>query len=87
MDKVLAVLQAMAAANPGDSRIDRALTDVSGSMFTLVFETKTESIDAHRERLMTSFDDPDTAKAMAEIGQYFESGHNEYYKIEFEAGG
>ncbi|UCG24730.1 MAG: hypothetical protein JSW55_01665 [Chloroflexota bacterium] len=87
MDKVLAKLQAMAAESSGQTPLDRVLTDVSGSMFTIVFETKTESLDAHRERLMASFDEPEMAGAMAEIGQYFESGHNEYYNIEFEAEG
>jgi len=87
MDKVLAGLQAAAAANPGQSRLDRVLTDVSGSMFTVVFETKAESMDAQREAMMASFEDPEMAKAMTEIGQYFESGHNEYYNIEFEAEG
>ena len=87
MDKVLAGLREIQEANPGRSTISRVLTDVSGSMFTLVFESKIESLDAHREQLFASFGDPATAKAMAEIGQYFESGHNEYYNIEFDLEG
>lgn len=85
MDKVLAVLQAAAEANPDRSGIGRVLTDASGDMFTLVFETKTESIDAHREAMMASFQDPDLGKTMAEIGQYFEHGRREYYQIEYES--
>ena len=87
MDKVLTALQTLAASRHSESNIDRILTDVSGNMFTLVFETKAESVDAHLKRLMASYEDPETAKAMAEIGQYFESGRNEYYNIEFEAEG
>ena len=85
MDKVLAGIKAASEADPGRSSIVRILTDVSGSMFTLVFESKTESIDGHREAMKASFEDPELAKAMAEFGQYFESGHREYYNIEFEA--
>ncbi len=59
------------------------LTDVSGDMFTLIFEVKTKSIDGHGEAMMASFQDPQLGKAMAEIGQYFESGRREYYKIEY----
>ena len=84
MDKVLATLQETAANRRGQTSISRVLTDASGDMFTLVFEGKTESSDAHREAMMASFEDPEMAKAMAEIGQYFESGRREYYNIEFE---
>lgn len=84
MDKVLAAIQAVADANPESARISRVLTDVSGDMFTLVFEAKAESIDAHREDMMASFEDPEIGKYMAEVGQYFEHGRREYYKIEFE---
>ena len=84
MDKVLATLQETAANRRGQTSISRVLTDASGDMFTLVFEGKTESINAHREAMMASFEDPEMAKAMAEIGQYFESGRREYYNIEFE---
>lgn len=85
MDKALAAIQAVADANPERSRINRVLTDVSGDMFTLVFEAKVESIDAHRQAMMASFEDPELAKYMAEVGQYFEHGQREYYNIEYES--
>lgn len=84
MDKVLAALEAARQNNPDRSGIGRVLTDVSGNMFTLIFESKAESVDAHRERMLEAFEDPEMAKAMAEIGQYFESGRREYFNIEFE---
>lgn len=84
MDKVLAALQAVSEASPERAGISRVLTDVSGDMFTLVFEAKTESLDAHREAMMASFEDPEIAKYMAEVSQYFEQGRREYYNIEFE---
>jgi len=85
MDKVLSALEVARQNNPDRPTTLRVLTDVSGNMFTLVFETKAESVDAHRERMLVAFEDPEMAKAMAEIGQYFESGHREYYNIEYEA--
>jgi len=85
MDKVLAALEAFRQNNPDRSGVGRVLTDVSGGMFTLIFETKAESVDAHREQMLVAFEDPEMAKAMAETGQYFESGHREYYNIEYEA--
>lgn len=85
MDKVMAILQAAAEANPGASGVGRVLTDASGDMFTLVFEAKTDSIDAHREAMMASFEDPELGQYMAQMGQYFESGRREYYKIEYES--
>lgn len=85
MDEVLSALKEAQANYPDRTSTLRALTDISGNMFTLVFETKAESVDAHRERMMASFEDPEMAKLMAEMGQYFESGHREYYNIEYEA--
>jgi hypothetical protein len=85
MDKVLAGIKAASEANPGRAGTTRVLTDASGSMFTLVFESKIESIDGHREAMMVAFEDPEMAQSMAEIGQYFESGRREYYNIEYEA--
>ena len=84
MDKVMAILKAASEANPGGSGVGRALTDVSGNMFTIVFETKVESIDGHREAMMAAFEDPQMAESMGALGQLFESGRREYYKIEFE---
>jgi hypothetical protein len=85
MDKVLAALQSAAETNPDRTGIGRVLTDVSGDMFTLVFEARVESIDAHREAMMASFQDPELGQTMAEIGQYFEQGRREYYQIEYES--
>jgi hypothetical protein len=84
MEKVMAVLKAAAEANPGGSGISRVLTDVSGDMFTIVFESKIESIDAHREAMMAAFEDPERSEAMTALGQLFEHGRREYYNIEFD---
>ncbi len=85
MDEVLAALEEARANYPDRATTLRVLTDISGNMFTLVFETKAESVDAHREAMMASFEDPEMAKMMGTMGQYFESGHREYYNIEYGA--
>ena len=85
MDKVMAILQTAAAARRGRAGVGRVLTDVSGDMFTLVFESKAESIDGHREAMMASFQDSEMAEVMGQMAQHFESGRREYYKIEFES--
>jgi hypothetical protein len=87
MDKVMAFLKAAQEADAaGDSGISRVLTDVSGDMFTLVFETKTESIDAHREAMLAAYADPERSEGMAALGQLMEHGRREYYNIEYEFG-
>jgi len=86
MDQVLALLNDAAESMPENSRISRVLTDISGPHFTLVFESKAESVDAHREQMMASFQDPATAAAMGRMMEYIESGHRTYYTIEYEAG-
>jgi hypothetical protein len=87
MDEVLAALKAAAESGQTSSSISRVLTDISGNNFTLVFETKAESMDAFWENLQASFDDPEMAAQAAPFMQYVESGHREFYTIEYETEG
>jgi hypothetical protein len=84
MDEVLAVLKAASESSPGSSGITRVLTDISGNNFTLVFESKAESLDAHWEGMQASFENPDMAAQMNHLMQYMESGHREFYTIEYD---
>ena len=85
MDEVLAALKAL----PQDSQMSgfgtRILTDISGPNFTLVIETKAESVDAYWTDLQASFQDPQMAAQMNGVLPYIESGHREFYTIEFES--
>ncbi len=84
MDEVLAGLK-MAAESGQSMSNTRVLTDISGNNFTLVFETKAESLDAFWDGLQASFDDPEMAEQANPLMQYVESGHREFYTIEYEA--
>ena len=83
MDQVLAGLKG-AEGQLAAMRVSRILTDVSGPYFTLVIETRAESVDAYWQAMQEGF-------AMEEAGtspfvQYIESGYREFYTIEYEAG-
>jgi len=84
MDEVLAGIKK--AAESGQSMPNtRVLTDISGNNFTLVFETKAESLDSFWDGLQASFEDPEMAEQANPFMQYIESGHREFYTIEYEA--
>ncbi len=85
MDEVLAVLKKAAESGQSTSNITRVLTDISGNNFTLVLETKAESLDAFWDGLQASFEDPEMAAQANPVMQYVESGHREFYTIEYEA--
>jgi len=84
MDEMLAALKAMSGSGQGSSGITRVLTDISGNNFTLVFETKAESVDAYWEALQASFKNPEMTAQGNPFMQYIESGHREFYTIEYE---
>lgn len=86
MDKVLAALKSMAESGQPTGMVSRVLTDISGKNFTLVFESTAESMDAYWSALQTSFQDPEMAAQMGTFIDYIESGHREFYTIEFENG-
>ncbi len=86
MDKVMGALKAAEEAGLS-SNITRVLTDISGPNFTLIFETKAESVDAYWEGLRAAFEDAETTAQMANMMPYVESGHREFYTIEYEAEG
>jgi hypothetical protein len=86
MDDVLAAFKAVSESGQGSSNGTRVLTDISGKNFTLVIETKAESLDAYWEALQAMFKDPEQAAQFNTIMQYIESGHKEFYTIEYEAG-
>ncbi len=84
MDEILAALKAMSGSDQGSPGVNRVLTDISGNNFTLVFETKAESVDAYWEALQASFKDPEMSEQGNPFMQYIESGHREFYTIEYE---
>jgi hypothetical protein len=84
MDKVLAFIQAIAESGQDTGNVSRVLTDISGNNFTLVFETKAESLDAYWEGLQAMFEDPGSADQIGPMIQYIESGYREFYTIEYE---
>ncbi len=84
MDKVLEALKAAAESDMSSSGASRVLTDISGNNFTLVVETKAESLGAFWEGLQASFEDPEMAARAEPFMQYIESGHREFYTIEYE---
>jgi hypothetical protein len=86
MDEILSALKEFSERAQNSGGVSRILTDLSGQNFTLVFETKAESMDAFWEGLQASFKDPEMAAMTGTFMQYIESGHREFYTIEYEAG-
>lgn len=86
MDKVLGALQQAMDQGADSGGVSRVLTDISGKNFTLVFETKAESLDAFWQDMQERFQDAESAEQMNIILPYIESGHREFYTIEYEAG-
>jgi hypothetical protein len=85
MDKVLAALKSASASTAREANVHRVLTDISGDNFTLVFETKTESMDAYWKALQASFEGEGMGEAGEVFMEYLEAGHREFYTIEYEA--
>jgi hypothetical protein len=86
MDEVLDAMLPALHRGQVAAGITRILTDISGQNFTLVSETRAESLDAFWEALQASFEDTEMAEQMNRVLQYVESGHREFYTIEYEAG-
>jgi hypothetical protein len=84
MDKVLAAIEAASQSMQGSTNITRVLTDISGKNFTLVFESKAESMDAYWEALQAGFTDQEVSETVNVLMQHVESGHREFYTIEYE---
>ena len=85
MDQVLAAFKEDMTGDQGPLSTSRILTDISGDNFTLVIETKAESVDAFMAALQASFEDPAMAGQGSEAMQYIEAGRKEFYTIEYEA--
>ncbi len=83
MNTVLPALKEALAAGR-QSQLSRVLTDISGRHFTLVIETKAESMDAYWQQLQASFEtqDAEQSAAFAELTEY---GYREFFTIEYEA--
>lgn len=84
MNEVLAAFKAMGTNMPMQNT--RVLTDISGNNFTLVIETKAESVDAYLKALQAMFQDSGQAGMEDTFTQNIESGSREFYTIEFESG-
>lgn len=84
MDDVLGVIKAAAESGQTSSSVTRVLTDISGNNFTLVFETKAESVDAFWSDMQANFKDPEMAAQAEPLMKYVESGYREFYTIEYE---
>ncbi len=85
MDPIMAILKEVEESGVGSGMATTVLTDASGQMFTLVFQTKAESMDAYMNRMRASFGDPRVAETMGKMMQHVESGRREFYTIEREA--
>jgi hypothetical protein len=85
MDAMLETVKELAEFARAAVSETRVLTDASGQMFTLVIESKAESIGAYMEQLQASFDDPQFADVMARTVEHVEAGRREFFNIEWEA--
>lgn len=85
MDEVLAAIRKLAESGRDSGSVSRVLTDLSGPNFTLVFETVAESMDAYWKALQADFADPQMGELAGAFNEYIESGHREFYTIEYGA--
>jgi len=86
MDQVMAAFKEdMTGGDDGPLHTSRILTDISGDNFTLVIETKADSVDAFMDALQASFEDQEMSAQANEAMRYIESGRKEFYTIEYEA--
>ena len=83
MDKVMAEFKSMPENIRKASNISRVLTDISGKNFTLVFETKAESLEAYWKAFQAMFKEMEGA-GEDPFSQYIDSGYKEFYTIEYE---
>jgi hypothetical protein len=86
MDKVLSYFDSVPESVKKSTSVSRILTDISGKNFTLVLETKAESLDAYWEGLQAMFKNQEAAGQADGMSQYIESGYKEFYNIEYENG-
>ncbi len=84
MNEVLAAVKAMPTEGMPFTNT-RVLTDISGPNFTLVIETKAESVDAYMKALQAMFENPPQGSGEDLFTSLIESGSREFYNIEFEA--
>ena len=61
---------------------DRILTDASGPSFTVVVETKVESLAEWERRVTEIFSGPEFSDWFASMTPLVESGRREFYNIE-----
>ncbi len=74
MDEVLAALKSMPESAQRDMGGTRVLTDISGMNFTLVIETKAESVDAYWNSLQEMFKEEGNASQPDPFMNLIESG-------------
>lgn len=86
MDEVLAGLKAATAEdNPMAAAVSRILTDRSGPYFTLIVETKAESMDAYWATMQAGFQSAAAGGQENPMNQFVRSGYREFFNIEYEA--
>lgn len=84
MDAMLDVIKEATESGADIGSFTRVLTDASGKMFTLIIESKVESIDAYRKELMERFGSSQSIDFMKRTEPHIESGQREFYTIEWE---
>jgi hypothetical protein len=62
--------------------VDRILTDASGPFFTVVTETRVESLAAWEQRIAEIFSRPEFGAWFARMTPLVESGRREFYNVE-----
>jgi len=87
MDQVLAMMKSMPAEMQDSMKDTMVLTDISGSNFTLVIETKAESMDAYWAGLQAMFKEGQATGGEDPMAPLIISGQREFYTIEYESGG
>lgn len=86
MDQVLAMMKSMPAEMQEGMKDTMVLTDISGPNFTLVIETKAESIDAYWTALQAMFKQDEPSGGEDPMAPLIIAGHREFYTIEYESG-
>jgi hypothetical protein len=84
MNEVLEALKSMPQGSQ-PSAPTRVLTDLSGQFFTLVIETKAESMDAYWNSLQEMFKEAESSGESDPFMEFIISGYREYYNIEYES--
>jgi hypothetical protein len=86
MDKVLEMMKSMPAEMQDAMGGTMVLTDISGQNFTLVIETKAESMNAYWSGLQAMFKEGQASGGEDPMAPLIISGHREFYNIEYESG-